>query len=269
MHFERARDARRAVHYHGLAGEIALGRAAHAEAIMHLSRALDALEDVPDGVQRSGLELGLRLTLGPAWIVSRGYAAAEVERTYSRALVLARKLGEAPEVARALRGLWNVHLVRAELGTARKLAAELLARAKTARDPGVLGRARDPPRAWRSAAPDRRRWARLTARAGGRGTLFPAGDRDCSTTLGALARASRRHEPRPALAGPWRARARTSPARTTVPLVRRGRGHCRPEGGTAAAGRAGGFPTGAGANPSGVASLTASSPHFDFRRTSS
>jgi DNA-binding winged helix-turn-helix (wHTH) protein/tetratricopeptide (TPR) repeat protein len=139
MHFGRALDARRAVHYHGLAGEIALGRAAHTEAIVHLSRALDALADLPEGVQRSRLELGLRLALGPAWILSRGYAAAEVERTYSRALELARTLGEAGGVARALRGLWNVQLIRAELGTARKLAAELLARARTARDPGLLG----------------------------------------------------------------------------------------------------------------------------------
>ena len=139
MHFARAREWRRAVQYHGLAGEVALGRAAHAEAIVHLSRALDALDEIPEGVQRSRLELGLHLALGPAWIVSRGYAAAEVERTYSRALALARKLGEAKEVGRALRGLWNVHLIRAELGPARRLAAELLARAKAARDPGLLG----------------------------------------------------------------------------------------------------------------------------------
>lgn len=139
MHFARAGDTGRAVHYHKIAGEVALERTAHAEAITHLSRALDGLEDLPDGLERSRLEVGLHLALGPALIVTRGYAAPEVERTYSRALDLSRKLGELSDVARALRGLWNVHLVRAELGTARELAIELLARARAARDPELLG----------------------------------------------------------------------------------------------------------------------------------
>jgi DNA-binding winged helix-turn-helix (wHTH) protein/tetratricopeptide (TPR) repeat protein len=139
MHFERARDARRAVHYHGVAGEIALGRAAYAEAIAHSSRALELLDDLPQGVGRARLELGLHLALGPAWLVKKSYAAGEVERTYSRALELARRLGETREVGRALRGLWNVRLIRAELGAARTLASELLARARRARDPGLRG----------------------------------------------------------------------------------------------------------------------------------
>ncbi len=139
MHFERARDARRAVRYHRLAGEVALGRAANAEAIAQLSSGLDALEAVPQGVERSRLELGLRFALGPAWIVSRGYAAPEVERTYARALELARRLRDARAVTRALRGLWNVHLIRADLARARKLATELLTRARASRDGGALG----------------------------------------------------------------------------------------------------------------------------------
>jgi DNA-binding winged helix-turn-helix (wHTH) protein/tetratricopeptide (TPR) repeat protein len=138
VHFERARDTRRAVHYRGLAGEVALARAANAEAIAHLSSALEALEELPEGVERSRLELKLRLALGPAWIVSRGYAAPEVERTYSRALELARRLHDPREVTRALRGLWNVHLMRAEMRRARTLAAELLARAKASREAGAL-----------------------------------------------------------------------------------------------------------------------------------
>ena len=138
MHCERARDARRAAHYHRLAGEMALRRAANAEAIAHLSRGLKAAQDLPAGMTRTRMELGLQLAMGPAWIVSRGYARTEVEGTYSRALDLARRLRAPREVTRALRGLWNVHLLRADLGTARTLAAELLARAKWSRDPGPL-----------------------------------------------------------------------------------------------------------------------------------
>jgi DNA-binding winged helix-turn-helix (wHTH) protein/predicted ATPase len=174
MHFERARDARRAVQYGKLAGETALSRAAHGEAIAGLRHGLDVLRELPDGADRSRLEVGLHLALGPAWIVTRGYAAGEVERTYSRALELSRRFGDTRDVVRALRGLWNFRLVRAELGTARTLALELLGRARRARDPsllssahaalgetlfhvGAIGRARD--HLQHALAPSRRRAA--------------------------------------------------------------------------------------------------------------
>jgi tetratricopeptide (TPR) repeat protein len=100
---------------------------------------LEALRELPEDVERSRLELKLRFALGPALIVSRGYAVPEVERTYARALELARGHHDAREVTRALRGLWNVYLIAGEFGHARKLATELLARARTSREPGALG----------------------------------------------------------------------------------------------------------------------------------
>ena len=140
-HFERARDAGRAVRYFRLAGENALGRAAHAEAIGHLSRALALLDGVPSGPSRVRSELELLVALGPAWIVARGYAAMEVEQTYRRALALCRQLRRAPSLSRALQGLWNVRLVRGDLTGARALAGELLARARRGRDARLLARA--------------------------------------------------------------------------------------------------------------------------------
>ena len=140
-HSERARDASRAVRYFRLAGENALGRAAHAEAIAHLSRALSLLEGLPAGRRRVQSELELLVTLGPAWIVARGYAAVEVEQTYQRALTLCRQLARPPELFRALQGLWNVRLVRGDLTGARALAGEILERARRSRDARLLARA--------------------------------------------------------------------------------------------------------------------------------
>jgi hypothetical protein len=68
----------------------------------------------------------------------KGYAAPEVRETYTRALTLGRRLGESPERFRILRGLWNYHLVRAELRTARALAEELLTLATRLGDPGLV-----------------------------------------------------------------------------------------------------------------------------------
>ena len=141
MHFERARDTVRALRYLRLAGETALGRAAHGEAIGHLSRALGLVDGLPDGPGRARAELEVLVTLGPAWIVANGYAAPEVERTYERALAVCRRLGAPRELPRVLQGLWNVRLVRGHLTGARALAAELLARAKRRRDAALRARA--------------------------------------------------------------------------------------------------------------------------------
>ena len=76
------------------AGETALRRSAHAEAIALLTRATDLLQTLADGPARTRQEIMLRLALGPAWMAARGYAAPEVEQTYTRALELSRGLGE-------------------------------------------------------------------------------------------------------------------------------------------------------------------------------
>jgi DNA-binding winged helix-turn-helix (wHTH) protein/predicted ATPase len=140
-HFERARDVPRAVRFFRLAGETALGRAAHAEAIAHLSRAL-ALQGGRTGHATGARpELEILVALGPALIVARGYAAAEVEQTYQRALILCRQLGRPPELPRVIQGLWNVRLVRGDLAGAHALARELLARARRGRDVRLRARA--------------------------------------------------------------------------------------------------------------------------------
>jgi predicted ATPase/DNA-binding winged helix-turn-helix (wHTH) protein len=141
MHFERARNTAGALRYLRLAGEIALGRTAHGEAITHLSRALGLVEGLPDGAARARAELEVLVTLGPAWIVAHGYAAPEVERTYERALAACRRIGVPRELPRIVQGLWNVRLVRGHLASAHALARELLAAARRHHEPALLARA--------------------------------------------------------------------------------------------------------------------------------
>ena len=64
---------------------------------------------------RSSEELALRLAIGGPLIATKGYAAPEVERTYSRAWALCDQLGRSAELFPVLRGLWNCHFVRGEL----------------------------------------------------------------------------------------------------------------------------------------------------------
>jgi len=62
----------------------------------------------------------------PALIATKGYAAPEVEKAYTRARELCQQVGETPLLFRVLFGLWAFYIVRAEHNTAYSLGAQLL-----------------------------------------------------------------------------------------------------------------------------------------------
>jgi predicted ATPase len=137
-HFSRSDNVSKAVEYLGRAGQQALQRSAHADAIGSLSAALDLLQRLPDSAERIQRELLLELALGPALIAVKGWAASEVERAYTRTRELCERLGEPPELFPALLGLWAVYYLRGELRKAYELAELLLRRAQSAQDPTLL-----------------------------------------------------------------------------------------------------------------------------------
>ena len=105
-HYTEAGLIESAIVYWQLAGERAVERSAHVEAVMHLTRGLEVLQTLPDTPQRAQQELHLQTALGPALIATKGYAASEVEHTYARARALCQQSGETPGLFSALRGLW-------------------------------------------------------------------------------------------------------------------------------------------------------------------
>ncbi|CAN7323247.1 AAA family ATPase [Cupriavidus necator] len=137
-HFSRSGNAPKAVEYLHCAGRQAAQRSANAEAVAHLTKALDLLKTLPDGPERARQELALQITLGPAWMATHGLAAPEVEATYTRALALCRQLGEAIQLFPALMGLRTSLMVRGELSTAHELGKQLLTLAQQAQDPALL-----------------------------------------------------------------------------------------------------------------------------------
>jgi class 3 adenylate cyclase/predicted ATPase len=136
-HYSRSGNLTKAVEYLGRAGQQAIQRSAYADAISSLSAAIDLLQRLSDGPERSQRELLLHLALGPALTVVKGYAAPETERAYTRARELCKRLGDPPELFSALLGLWLVYLLRGELRTAYELAEQLLRRAQSAHDPAL------------------------------------------------------------------------------------------------------------------------------------
>jgi predicted ATPase len=94
-----------------------------------------ALAASPD---RDALELQLLNPLGTAYIAARGYAAPEVGPVFQRARELCERIGQPAQLFAVMWGglVWRV--VRGELGRCPALAAEAVALAERANDPGML-----------------------------------------------------------------------------------------------------------------------------------
>jgi class 3 adenylate cyclase/predicted ATPase len=134
-HYTEAGLASQAIPYWQRAGQQALQRSANPEAVQHLTTGLELLATLPETPARGQQELDLRMTLGPALMATRGYAAPEVEQTYARARELCRQVGETPQLFPTLRGLCWFYQGRGALPTARDLAEQLVWLAQRAANP--------------------------------------------------------------------------------------------------------------------------------------
>jgi predicted ATPase len=140
-HYTEAGLMAQAIPYWQQAGQRALQRYAHIEAISHLTKGLEVLQTLPNSPERRQQELDWQITLGRALTVTKGYAAPEVGHAYARARELCQQVGETPQLFPVLRGLWNFYLIRTELRTARELAEQLLNLAQRTQDPALLQQA--------------------------------------------------------------------------------------------------------------------------------
>jgi predicted ATPase/DNA-binding winged helix-turn-helix (wHTH) protein len=136
-HFERGNEFARAVPHHQRAATKALRRSANEEAIGHLRRALDAIRHIADELERMRVEVELRITLGAAFMATRGFGASEVLEAYSRAEVLCERLGERADIFPALWGQWLFRWGRSEVDAAWGLCERLLALAEKSGDAGL------------------------------------------------------------------------------------------------------------------------------------
>src|SRR5262249_31792111 len=80
-HYSRSGNTPKAVEYLKLAGQQAVQHSANAEAITHLTAALELLKTLPDTPERIQQELTLQIALGVPLMVTEGFAAPEVEST--------------------------------------------------------------------------------------------------------------------------------------------------------------------------------------------
>ncbi|MET0537532.1 MAG: adenylate/guanylate cyclase domain-containing protein [Xanthobacteraceae bacterium] len=140
-HFTQAGLNEAAIEWWCKAGERALDRSAHNEAIAHLEKAIGLTEGLADGPAQRLLRLRLQITYGHALLHGRGHSQPETIAAFARA----REIGAAVEdiVARfsAYYGLWQVSFVRAALAPMREVALAFLNDARHASGGPERGRA--------------------------------------------------------------------------------------------------------------------------------
>jgi class 3 adenylate cyclase/predicted ATPase len=137
-HHTEAGLLEQAVDYWHKAGQIAVQRSAHMEAIAHFRQGLALLQTLPASLQRTQHELLLHITLGGSLIAVKGYGATEVGETYTSARQLCQSLEAPHQLFSALRGLCGYYNVRAEYQMAHALGEQLLTLGQQLQDSAML-----------------------------------------------------------------------------------------------------------------------------------
>jgi predicted ATPase len=125
-HYTEAGLTEQAIVYWQRAGEHAVARSAHLEAIAHFIKGLETLLALPDSTKRPEHELSPQLAMGRSWMATTGYAAPEVERIYARARELCRHVENTPRLLQVLLGLVTFYFVRGAFQTSRELGEKCL-----------------------------------------------------------------------------------------------------------------------------------------------
>jgi predicted ATPase len=137
-HYTEAGFSELAIGYWQEAGEKAMQRSAHVEAITHLNKGLEVLKTLPESAELVQKELMIQVALGTPLIATKGNAAPDVERVYARARELCQQVGNTPQFFLVLRGLIVYYMTRGQLQTATQLGEQLLRLAHAQHDPALL-----------------------------------------------------------------------------------------------------------------------------------
>jgi class 3 adenylate cyclase/predicted ATPase/energy-coupling factor transporter ATP-binding protein EcfA2 len=119
------------------AGQQASDRSANVEAITHFTTGIELLKTLPETPERIQHALSLYIGLGTALWLTKGHAAPEVEYAYTQAYILCQQVGETPQLAQVLHGLWRFYNTRGQLHTAQEFGETLLRLAQRTPDPAL------------------------------------------------------------------------------------------------------------------------------------
>ena len=137
-HLIQAGLTERAINYLRKAGQRTIERSANAEAVRHLTQALELLQSRPEGPARTRAALGLEVMLSQAMIAGYGYAARETAEVLLRAKAHIDDLTDPAQKLAILYGIWACHYVGGEVAKQTGAAAEFLKEAERHNDTAAL-----------------------------------------------------------------------------------------------------------------------------------
>ncbi|MEZ5102727.1 MAG: BTAD domain-containing putative transcriptional regulator [Thermoleophilia bacterium] len=140
LHFVRGREPLRAARHLAAAAANALQRTAPREAVELLRTAEAMLAAAPPGQARDGIEIDVRLLLGPAVVGVEGWASSAAEQALLDARRLAVALGRDEDRARAEYQLGTMYEVRGEYTRSAELMRGRPGRARAAAGAGAADR---------------------------------------------------------------------------------------------------------------------------------
>jgi class 3 adenylate cyclase/tetratricopeptide (TPR) repeat protein len=133
-HYQRSGNSGKALEYLQRAGEHALARSSHAEAVALFSSALELLKMLPETPERMQRELALQASLGPALTAVKGWTDPRVGQALDRASELCRQVGSTPQLFGVLARLLAFHFAYGDMRRAYALQQQALAIAEEERD---------------------------------------------------------------------------------------------------------------------------------------
>ena len=126
LHFEKAQDISRAVHYYQLAAKTAADRNALHEVLAHSRAGLRLLATQPKTMPTISAELDMLILLGTSQIKGKGYASLEVSDTFTQAEQLCRQIDDQQRLILILMVLRSFHFVRGDMRVSSKYVQQLL-----------------------------------------------------------------------------------------------------------------------------------------------
>jgi class 3 adenylate cyclase/predicted ATPase len=120
------------------AGHRAIERSANAEAIVHLTRALELLRSLPESPEHKHAMLGLEIMLSQAMIASHGYTAPETREIFLRAREIVDDATDPSKKFAVLYGIWACHHVGGDVARQKDAAVEFFAEAERHNDVAAL-----------------------------------------------------------------------------------------------------------------------------------
>ncbi len=125
-HFSHSANVEKAIAYLVRAAEQAHGQSGYEETIVRLTKALELLQQLPEGPARDAREVRIRVFLGQTLAAARGFSTPALADHIARIEELSRRISDPESRYPLLFSRWNVAFSRGDIRRAEELAVELL-----------------------------------------------------------------------------------------------------------------------------------------------